>query len=182
MPQHDATGAWDGGLLDLLPLVDFLILSEVEAAYITKYHDDESVDPKENLSERIAQFSRGHSNTYFIVTLGSDGAVAIREGEVVHRQTTLSKTPIDPTGAGDAFAAGFLHGYLSHAENIAGGTISKEAVKAGLRWGCAVGTCSVMVQGASVPSGKTNVERMLSSIEESGSCDAKRRRTEEGQQ
>ena len=34
VPQHGATEVWDGGLLDLLPLVDYLICSELEAECI----------------------------------------------------------------------------------------------------------------------------------------------------
>ena len=36
VPQHDATNEWDGGLLDLLPGIDFLILSSVEAKHISE--------------------------------------------------------------------------------------------------------------------------------------------------
>ena len=48
-------------------------------------------------------------------TLGSRGAVALRDGKILLRQKApVGLTdPVDPTGAGDAFAAGFLHGIHS---------------------------------------------------------------------
>jgi len=36
VPQHDATEEWDGGLLDLLPLLDFVIMNELEADCISR--------------------------------------------------------------------------------------------------------------------------------------------------
>jgi hypothetical protein len=40
LPQNDATEQWDGGLLHLLPLLDFLILNELEAD--CAYQDDKA--------------------------------------------------------------------------------------------------------------------------------------------
>ena len=44
VPQQDATDKWDGGLLDILQYIDFLILSEVEAKNITKYKCEDNED------------------------------------------------------------------------------------------------------------------------------------------
>lgn len=165
VPQQDATEKWDGGLLDILRFIDFLILSEVEARHITRYQwtmkDDGDYS---SFFDHVAQFSPfQNADTYIIVTLQSKGAVAIYNGNIVHRQKTSPEidNPIDPTGAGDAFAAGFLHGYLSFRRS---GGEDQEAVKEGMRWGCATGTCSVMVQGASVPSQKECIEQNLNGM------------------
>ena len=99
------------------------------------------------------------------MTLQSKGAVAFYGGEIIHRQKTSPAVdnPIDPTGAGDAFAAGFLYGFLHH--HARRDEISTVAVIEGMRWGCATGTSSVMVQGASVPASKDSIERILNTIQ-----------------
>lgn len=168
VPQHDATNAWDGGLLNILPYIDFLILNEVEMKNVTKFPCEESDDGQAKLFQHAANFFRPYTLTCVIVTRGSNGAVAFHAGRMLHHQRTapVIDNPTDPTGAGDAFAAGFLHGYLSHRAETGGegGGLTPAAVKAGMQWACAAGTCSVMVQGASVPAKKDSVERILQKI------------------
>lgn len=171
--QHDATEKWDGGLLNLLQYVDFLILSEVEAKSIAKYKcgDKKASDNNEALFfQHIALFFKKY-RTYIIVTMGSKGAVALFNGTTIHLQRTTPEiaNPADPTGAGDAFAAGFIHGYLKHQTESTGNSdgssaITMEALKNGMQWACAVATCSVTVQGASVPVKKETIIRMLKGI------------------
>lgn len=169
VPQQDATEKWDGGLLALLQYIDFLFLSEVEARKITRYMPTMMSDDNDrtHFLRHVAEFAPFvNSKTVVIVTLQSKGAVALHDGSVIHRQNTSPEidNPIDPTGAGDAFAAGFLYGYLSFRGERGGVVEDEEAVKEGMRWGCATGTSSVMVQGASVPSQKECIERVLNCI------------------
>ena len=170
VPQQDATNKWDGGLMKVLQYIDFLILSEVEAKNITRYSCGEN-DGKNHSDffQHVAKFFRKNSRTYIIVTRGPKGACAFYDGEMVHDQETVLEidNPTDPTGAGDAFAAGFLHGYLSYraeSKDKVDCVITTEAVKAGMQWACAAGTCSIMVQGASVPPKKEIIELMLNKI------------------
>lgn len=51
-----------------------------------------------------------------VCTRSGDGVILIREGERVHVPVT-PVTPVDATGAGDQFAAGFLYG-LSHGADL----------------------------------------------------------------
>ena len=170
VPQQDATDKWDGGLLDVLQYVDFLILNEVEAKSITKYQRGENDDTDEvKLFCHIAKFFCNSPQTCIIMTRGKKGAVGFIEREIIHQRTSPEiNNPTDPTGAGDAFAAGYVYGYLSHlTENEDKGDdcmITKDAVKAAMQWACAVGTCSVNQQGASVPSNKESIERTLRTI------------------
>lgn len=53
------------------------------------------------------------------LTLGEDGVLVAGRGTAVQRVPSLSARLVDPTGAGDAFAAGFLNGWLEHADAIA---------------------------------------------------------------
>ncbi|KAL3781321.1 hypothetical protein ACHAW5_007175 [Stephanodiscus triporus] len=163
VPQQDASNRWEGGLFDIMKYIDFLILSEVEAQNITRYQGG---GKESDFYHHVADFSHfKNSQTYIIVTLQSKGAVAFYGGQIIHGQKTSPKVdnPIDPTGAGDAFAAGFLHGFL---HQHAGGDeiISSAAVKEGMRWACATGTSSIMVQGASVPIEKKYIEKILNKI------------------
>jgi len=62
-----------------------------------------------------------------VVTHGSGGAVAYCHGRRIH-QPARRVTPVDQTGAGDAFAAGFLH-------QIAQRNSVEDALRVGTEWG-----------------------------------------------
>jgi sugar/nucleoside kinase (ribokinase family) len=60
-----------------------------------------------------------------IITRGKKGSVAINNGEVVECDSKKNLEIIDLTGAGDLFAAGYLHGYINNLtinENLEKGT------------------------------------------------------------
>jgi adenosine kinase len=50
------------------------------------------------------------SGKIFVHTLGEDGANIYSNGDVIHIPTVTPRQIVDPTGAGDAFRAGFLRG------------------------------------------------------------------------
>ena len=64
-----------------------------------------------NFNEVIS-FSK-QLNKLVIVTRGEKGAVAINGDEVVESNVQKNLKIVDLTGAGDLFAAGFLHGYIN---------------------------------------------------------------------
>jgi len=49
-----------------------------------------------------------------IVTRGEKGSVAIQKNDVIECQSQKNLKIVDLTGAGDLFAAGFLHGYINN--------------------------------------------------------------------
>ena len=49
-----------------------------------------------------------------IITRGDKGAVSIKDGEIVEIGIKKNLKIIDLTGAGDLFAAGYLHGYINN--------------------------------------------------------------------
>jgi fructokinase len=49
-----------------------------------------------------------------VITRGENGATAIKGGEVVECEIKKNLKIVDLTGAGDLFAAGFLHGYVNN--------------------------------------------------------------------
>ncbi|GAA1509179.1 PfkB family carbohydrate kinase [Streptomyces albidochromogenes] len=74
------------------------------------------------------------------VTLGSGGALLAADGEVRHRVPAVPAEAVDTTGAGDAFAGGFLAARL-------GGADEARALAAG----CAAGARAVALVGGRPP-------------------------------
>ena len=62
--------------------------------------------------DEVINFSK-QLNKLVIVTRGEKGAVAINGDEVVESDVQKNLKIVDLTGAGDLFAAGFLHGYIN---------------------------------------------------------------------
>ena len=62
--------------------------------------------------EEVINFSK-QLNKLVIVTRGEKGAIAINGNEVVENDIKKNLKIVDLTGAGDLFAAGFLHGYVN---------------------------------------------------------------------
>ena len=48
-----------------------------------------------------------------VITRGKNGAIAIKDDQVVECNAEKNLKIVDLTGAGDLFAAGFLHGYIN---------------------------------------------------------------------
>jgi len=62
--------------------------------------------------EEVISFSK-QLNKLVIVTRGEKGSVAIKGDEVIENGIRKNLNIVDLTGAGDLFAAGFLHGYIN---------------------------------------------------------------------
>ncbi len=62
--------------------------------------------------EQVINFSK-QLNKLIIITRGEKGAIAINGDEVVENDIQKNLKIMDLTGAGDLFAAGFLHGYIN---------------------------------------------------------------------
>jgi sugar/nucleoside kinase (ribokinase family) len=98
----DPAEAWSD-VTDLLPLVDVFLPNEQEAMAITQRGAAD--DAGRELSRR---------GPLVVVKCGGRGAVAFKNGQEVMtmQPETLDETPVDSTGAGDNFDAGFLRGFL----------------------------------------------------------------------
>lgn len=68
---------------------------------------------KKDLTSVIGYLVTLHSTAAFAVTLGARGSVVIKGGHAHGIPAYPARRVVDTTGAGDAFAAGFMHGVLS---------------------------------------------------------------------
>ena len=62
--------------------------------------------------EEVINFAK-EINKLIVITRGEKGAVAINKNEIVECSAKNNLKIKDLTGAGDLFAAGFLHGYIN---------------------------------------------------------------------
>ena len=63
--------------------------------------------------EEVIEFSKGLKKN-IIITRGAKGAIAINKNEVYETKSKKNLKIIDLTGAGDLFAAGYLHGKINN--------------------------------------------------------------------
>jgi sugar/nucleoside kinase (ribokinase family) len=141
-PNWDPSGAWDGGLLDLLPEIDVLLPNAAEACALARR--EEPIEAARELAD---------AGPLVVVKMGEQGAVAVRAGAA----PVLARAPQvpargDAVGAGDSFDAGFLTGLL-------GGS----PLDAALALGCACGTLSTRAAGGTAAQPTLGEARALAS-------------------
>jgi sugar/nucleoside kinase (ribokinase family) len=100
-PNWDPSETWDGGLSDVLTRTDLFLPNATEALRIAR---EERIDH--------AALSLARSAGLVVAKLGHEGAVAAHGARLV-RAPGVSADPLDTTGAGDSFDAGFLASWLA---------------------------------------------------------------------
>jgi sugar/nucleoside kinase (ribokinase family) len=118
-PGYDPSETWAPDLRETLREVDVFFPNEVELRGLTGTDD---------VTESLRRLANGHTRT--VAKLGRDGAATL-EGQIFVRAPAFPIEPLDTTGAGDSFNAGFLHAWLA-------GSSTEEA----LRLGAATGALS----------------------------------------
>lgn len=106
----------------LAGLADIIISNETEfdlLAGLTASGKGQRLDALMRLHEQSGQI--------FVLTLGADGAIAIKDGEII-QANSLKIDPVDTVGAGDTFC-GYLVGGLEQGLDI--GTALQRAAAAG---------------------------------------------------
>ena len=96
-------GPWfeaDAEPVDVLPLGDVVLANEGEAMAMTGAGDPDAA------IGALAELCR-----FVVVKRGADGASALIDGRRID-VPTAPVVPVDTTGAGDCFSAGFLYGWL----------------------------------------------------------------------
>jgi len=87
-----------------------LVKNKLDITFANEQEITSLIDAKN--FEEVINFSK-KLNRLVVITRGEKGAVAINGDEVVENGIQKNLKIVDLTGAGDLFAAGFLHGYIS---------------------------------------------------------------------
>ena len=87
-----------------------LVKNKLDITFANEQEITSLIEAK-NFTE-VINFSK-QLNKLVIVTRGEKGAVVIKGDEVVENSALKNLNIVDLTGAGDLFAAGFLHGYIN---------------------------------------------------------------------
>ncbi|MFC5580468.1 carbohydrate kinase family protein [Rhodanobacter terrae] len=99
-PGFDPQQAWAVDLLDTLTEVDLFLPNELELAAITG---------RDEVLAGLRALDNGHTQT--VVKRGQLGCASLERGHLL-QVPAFAVDPIDSTGAGDSFDAGFLHAWL----------------------------------------------------------------------
>ncbi len=103
-PNSDPDQARNEKIFEVIKHTDILFLNEPEAKLLSWQNDIRSA------CERLGRFC-----PLVVVKLGGDGAIAYRNGGFVTADG-FKIDAVDTTGAGDSFAAGFVHAFLDGSE------------------------------------------------------------------
>jgi sugar/nucleoside kinase (ribokinase family) len=123
-PGFDPSESWSDDLRRTLSQVDVFLPNEVELAGITRTSD---------VAEALRILANGRTRT--VAKFGREGAATIDDGRLL-RVPPFPIEPVDTTGAGDSFDAGFLHAWLQG-----------QPVQSALRLGAACGALSTLGLG-----------------------------------
>jgi len=147
-PNSDPSGAWSNTISKVFPHIDVLFLNQPEALELTRAKTVRSA------LKTLAQLV-----PCAVVKLGAKGAIAIRGSEVVTEQGFRIE-PLDTTGAGDSFDAGFISSFLRGA-----------SLEKCLRTGNACGALSALKPGGTA--GQPDAQQLLKFVR------SKKRRTKQ---
>jgi sugar/nucleoside kinase (ribokinase family) len=140
-PGFDPSERWESDIVDTLAETDLFFPNEVELAAMAGEGD---------VAAALRRLDNGR--TRVVAKLGAQGCVTLEGGQPL-ALPAFPVEPLDTTGAGDSFDAGFLHAWLD------GRTITDC-----LRWGAACGAISTRALGGTGrQADPAEVERMVGS-------------------
>jgi sugar/nucleoside kinase (ribokinase family) len=100
-PNSDPLSSWGPDVWSVVDETTILFINQEEALHLTR---------KTNVREALKQLAE--RAPCVVVKLGPRGAIAAADGQVVSAPP-FNVSPVDTTGAGDSFAAGFVHAFIS---------------------------------------------------------------------
>lgn len=103
-------------LADIVDSCTVLVMNKEEAALL--FLEEEQPD-------LLSQFLEKHPGTYLVITDGANGVTCHYQGEEYVMKPSPGGTIVETTGAGDAFASGFVAGLIHNLELV-------EALKLGM--------------------------------------------------
>lgn len=109
-------------LKDILENSDVLVMNKEEAILLF----DQKTNP-----DLFNYFIQNHRHKYVIITDGSEGAACYHDNEICKITPSKNITVVETTGAGDAFASGFVAGLInkmSLADSMKLGMVQAESV------------------------------------------------------
>ena len=87
-----------------------LVKNKLDITFANEQEITSLIDAK-NFDE-VIDFSK-QLNKLIVITRGEKGAIAVRGNKIFETGIQKNLKIVDLTGAGDLFAAGFLHGYMN---------------------------------------------------------------------
>jgi sugar/nucleoside kinase (ribokinase family) len=140
-PGYDPSERWDADVVAILGETDLFFPNEVELFAISR---------EKEVAAALARLDNGR--TRIVAKLGADGCMTLEDGRPL-AVPAFPVQPVDTTGAGDSFDAGFLYAWL-------GGLPIREC----LRWGAACGSLSTRALGGTGhQADRGEVERLVAS-------------------
>ena len=105
-------------LENFLIRTDILLINQSELKLLTTGNiEDSRISPEKNETQEIAEkVQLDYGIDMVVVKMGNNGSYVTHNGKS-HMANAFDVPCVDTTGAGDAFNAGFLHGYIN-GENI----------------------------------------------------------------
>lgn len=111
------------------------ILRNVDVLFVTKDDARNVLKIDGNYEEMIAKLGERYNPEIVVLTLGSEGALALKRGRLYSAEP-YDLEPVDRIGAGDAFDAGFIYRYLESGD-----------VQEALEWGVAMAAFAHTIPG-----------------------------------
>jgi len=87
-----------------------LVKNKIDITFANEQEITSLIDAKN--FEEVVNFSK-QINKLIVITRGDKGAIAIEDQKIIETGIKKNLKIVDLTGAGDLFAAGFLHGYIN---------------------------------------------------------------------
>lgn len=109
-------------LKDIIDHCKVLVMNKEEAALLFLAEEE---------PELLSTFLQEHPNTYLVITDGEAGAICHYQGEEYGLTPSPRHQVVETTGAGDAFASGFVAGLIHHydvVESLKLGMVQAESV------------------------------------------------------
>jgi len=136
--NYDPKEKWEGDIFNVLDYTDVFLPNMTELMAISGEKDPDSA---------IRHLTKNR-NLLVAVKNGEDGAFAEKD-KVRYSAETIQVKPIDTTGAGDSFDAGFLFGFLNGL-----------GIEKSLRIGCICGALSTLgIGGTSAQAGREDLTK-----------------------
>lgn len=108
-------------LNQVLRLIHALVINDSEARELSQEHN------LLKASKKIFQRMRNSKRKVLVIKRGEYGLLLFAQGKIFHLPGFPLEDVVDPTGAGDSFAGGFM-GYLAATQNFSWNHLKKAAV------------------------------------------------------